>query len=166
MSNLTGSTGNADANIKVGIDSSDIDVYLAKYNEAMNGKDPTDLKHELTDVQKRADDFIKNDVPEIEGADRLITSNLRRIPGIREAQRIARQLPNAVGGNVFSLFMVSILLVQLADMIKQMKEDQMRERDQFERTIAESRGYTSRSQVSAWEAQQKMGVEASRTVSR
>jgi len=59
MSDLIGSSkssGGVDANIKVGIDSSDIDAYLAKYNEAMNGKDPANLKQELADVSREADD--------------------------------------------------------------------------------------------------------------
>lgn len=166
MSDLIGSSkssGGVDANIKVGIDSSDIDAYLAKYNEAMNGKDPANLKQELADVSREADDTndkVGNMNRELRVADRAMRKLVPQYGQLRQFQQMYKNFN--VGNFAMVGFLIVNLAVQLLQRINQAIVAFEQKQIAAEVTIREAQGFSS-AEYQSWHSGQK-GVVTSRNI--
>jgi len=164
MSNVTGS-GSVDANVKLGIDSSEIDAYLERYDAAMDGKNPTELKQELKEVQEQADDINR----ETDKASKNLDAVERRytrmmMPELQKADRIMRDIGKIQAGNMMGVMGLGALVLSLLQRVMALEEEKKRKEKEFQRTAMTYQNFSSQEQFNTWNMQQKSALNASRNI--
>jgi len=164
MSN-SNSSGSVDANVKLGIDSSEIDAYLERYDAAMDGKNPTELKQELKEVQEQADDINR----ETDKASKNLDAVERRytrmmMPELQKADRIMRDIGKIQAGNMMGVMGLGALVLSLLQRVMALEEEKKRKEKEFQRTAMTYQNFSSQEQFNTWNMQQKSALNASRNI--
>jgi len=176
----------SDANIKVNIDSSSIDDYMAKYNQAMQGKTPEELMQEVSEVQTQAQQAhatvkdVQQAATTLEGVrekaddirDKIDVSDrtLQRLVGkfvphfqeMKMAERLVKQIQ--AGASPLVLVTAVLLAYQIIQKLDEYQVRLEQEKQEMEALIRETRKMNSRSEYMGWLSSQQNAFTESRNM--
>ncbi len=172
----------SDANIRVSVDTSEIDVALAKLDAALErangvtgdvtaktgGKDQSDWAAFWNRIEKdsvkanKAADVALQKTTEIKGLEQSAKRIVNMLPGLREAYQLQRSIKWLSTGNIVGIFGLVMMALNIYRAVSAMFEEQKKQQEEYQRAVMQLRELNA-TQYQRYEESQRMALESWKT---
>ena len=124
----------------------------------------SNLDKQADTANQKIDEAISK-TPEIKGVESSANRIIRMIPGLREANRLYKDINMISSGNLLGVIGLLTVAISIYQQVAGMLEDQKRQQEQYQQEVMQLRGFTTASEFQNWQASQQQSMENWRTSS-
>lgn len=148
-----GYSGERDSGVII---NSSVEAESAKIDVAQ--KQLSDFQNTTDSATSKVKTLLAGEGREIKGVETSANRIIRMIPGLREANRLKRNVDLLSGGSVMGVLGILLLAYSLYQQINRIIEEQQRQKEEYKREIMRAQNLTSQSQYQTWQTQQETAL--------